>query len=646
MQEVLWEMKPQCFISDMEKEQPIFTKEELEEIKILQSPILWAEKYLRDPMNPNKPFNLRWYQKEILSSKKKKKVIRAGRRCGKSVSMITEMLWKMYTRQYRKVVLITPYKSQIKELWDALNNMIEVSPEIKNSIKRKVNNPHELEFYNGSMLKAFTAGSKSSSKGSNIRSISAHDIYLDEADYLGPSALDAIEPLLLTSPDTTLWASSTPTGKRETFYNWVIRSKELGFDSFHYPSSVSPSWISIDDAKKKGIPITQSSEYYFKLKGESFYNHEILAEFGDEEEGVFKAYHLDNNIYDLNDDPEKSTLDLYDPRYKQNKKNTYTMGIDWNDSVNGTQIVITEYLNEPASIKYYEENENGKKIEFVKTVQNKFRLFYRCSISGQESTQLASVSKIIELINKYKIDHIYCDKGYGTTNIELLKEYGKQHKELQMDRKLVPIDFGSNVETIDPSTNEIGKQPMKPFIVYTAVHEVEKGDCILPMSEDDNGKLVAQMRAYSIKKHSQSGMPIFNQGNEHILTAWLLSILAFHMEYSTLIKPETNLDDATIARIRGQNILMPYLDKSERTSLKDSNNNVSKLFKDITPLKPMVPGNKVTTDVGFYNDTEKPNAYSNAQLSSPWIGQISKINNFSSSRKSITRASPTGRKLI
>jgi len=73
---------------ELEKE---FSKEELDLLKVYMDPVAWAEKYLRDPMNPNRPFKLRWYQKKILNSRKRKKVIRAGRRIGKSVTLITEI---------------------------------------------------------------------------------------------------------------------------------------------------------------------------------------------------------------------------------------------------------------------------------------------------------------------------------------------------------------------------------------------------------------------------------------------------------------------------------------------------------------------------------------------------------------------------
>lgn len=626
-----------------------FTPAELEEIKILSSAVLWSEKYLRDPNNPNKPLQLRWYQKQVLESKKRKRVVRAGRRIGKTVILICEILHRLFTRQYRRIVLITPYKSQISEIWDVLERMIEYSPDIKESIKRKINNPQEIELYNGSHLKCFTAGSKTSSKGTNIRSLSADDIYLDEADYLGESALEAIEPLLMTSLDTTLWASSTPTGRRESFWKWATQSEKLGFEAFHFSAELNPSWISIEEAKKRGLPLSDSQEYYYKSsKSESFYNHEILAEFGEEEEGVFKAGFLDNNIYDFNENYEDATLSLYNPGYVQQNENKYIMGIDWNNSLNGTQIVITECLVKPTEITYFETDDEGKKIKRKEKMKERYRLFYRISLSSKESSQLSSVNKIIELLNKYRIDHIYCDLGFGQTNIELLREYGTQHKELGLDTKIVPIDFGSTVEIFDPLKKTFDKKPMKAFIVYTVVNEVEKANCLLPLVEDDKGRLIDQIRSYTIKKHSQVGAPIFSQGNDHTLIAWLLSMVGFHMEYSSFIKPIEGPVEDQIARLTKSNSLMPYLNNLDRKTIKDSKS-ISTLFNDVQGPKSLFGLGKVTTDPKFFSDKEKPESYLPVGGKNPWGKQIAKVQfrpnrsrHYSDNNAS---RSPSGRKL-
>lgn len=61
------------------------TKAELEQLKIIQDPILWTEATLKDPKRPSKPLRLRDYQKTMLGDKSVRKVSRCGRRVGKCV---------------------------------------------------------------------------------------------------------------------------------------------------------------------------------------------------------------------------------------------------------------------------------------------------------------------------------------------------------------------------------------------------------------------------------------------------------------------------------------------------------------------------------------------------------------------------------
>jgi intein/homing endonuclease len=109
---------------------------------------------------------------------------------------------------------------------------------------------------------------------------SADRIYLDEVDYMGDEAIVAIMAIMLDSPDTTVWGSSTPTGKREMFFRWCT-DKKLNWEQFHYPASMSPTW---------------SKEIEFEFRNtctEQEYLHEYEAEFGEEVVGVFQHTHIE-----------------------------------------------------------------------------------------------------------------------------------------------------------------------------------------------------------------------------------------------------------------------------------------------------------------------------------------------------------------
>ena len=314
------------------------TPEELRQIRILSDPVLWAEHYLRNPENPEEPMRVRWYQKKILRYKGRRRVLRMGRRVGKSVTMISDMLYKCFTKSNTECVLICPAENQIKERWDDMEKIARSSPIVDASIQSFTKQPFAIKFGNGSKITGYTAGVRSGSKAMTLRGVGGTDIYLDECDYLDDDSLNAIMPLYVTRKDTSLMVSSTPSGKRSWFFMWCT-NKDLGWEEFYHPSSHSPAWLSIKDCKAKGLPLAESTEFQCRsICTPDQYDREYDANFGEESDGVFKHGHINECIHrykysDLKVDPD----------------NKYVLGVDWNGSATGTQIVMLEFITEPAT---------------------------------------------------------------------------------------------------------------------------------------------------------------------------------------------------------------------------------------------------------------------------------------------------------
>lgn len=91
---------------------------------------------------------------------------------------------------------------------------------------------------------------------------------------------DTISTIAAERPDITVFMSSTPTGARKKFYE-CCTNKSLGYKEFHFPSSCNPNWGPEMEA-----------EFRSSLSAQG-YVHEIEAEFGDEEAGVFNKDDLD-----------------------------------------------------------------------------------------------------------------------------------------------------------------------------------------------------------------------------------------------------------------------------------------------------------------------------------------------------------------
>lgn len=204
----------------------------------------------------------------------------------------------------------------------------------------------------------------------------------------------AVVAIAAERPDITIFLSSTPTGRRSFFYEACV-NKDLGYKEFYYPSMANPNWGDEMEA-----------EFRSSLT-ELQYIHEVLAEFGPQETGVFDKKKLDEAIkMDLYAYAEldylqeraltvpKENIKFYIPQrgergYYPNKYRT--MGVDWDKYQASSSIIIEDY-----DIK-----------------MGKFRVIRRIEVPKSEYSYDAAVNMIVELNNIYNPSFIYVDRGAG-----------------------------------------------------------------------------------------------------------------------------------------------------------------------------------------------------------------------------------------
>lgn len=360
-------------------------------------------------------------------------------------------------------------------------------------------------------------------------------VYVDEMDYVPTSIMEeVILPITTTHQDVIVRVSSTPSGARELFFQWATTADELGWLHLHYPSwhPDNDRWLSIEDARKKGIPIQKSTEYQVKsVTTSEAYAREYGAEFGEEFGGVYKHHLLKASMSKYGSNINVADPDIFDPGFKQVPGNKYIIGVDWNSYIHGGQVVMLEFCARPTLVTYYDHDENKNvTIDFT----NKYRLFYRKGIKSRDSTQRLTRHEVIRLMTHYRVDYLYVDYGAGDTNIEELSLYGRKHPEIRMNEKLRVIDSGAVVEHYDHILQKSVKKRNKSLMINFSVLALEEGMLLLPKEEDSNTRLVGQMRGYRVKNITARGDYAY-EGEDHILDAFNLAMYGFQQNYGQLL---------------------------------------------------------------------------------------------------------------
>lgn len=538
------------------------------EYVVVDSPILWAKVYLN--------WEARGYQFPILLEGKKSKqlVLRLGRRLGKTDSMCVLILWYAYTQinkgpnnQYN-ILILTPYETQIDLIFDRLKQLIEGSPLMQAMIDREIH--HRKELSNGSIIVGMTAGASSGNSGSNnTRGQRADLIVFDEVDYIGSAQITNAINIRNEAPERIrILAASTPSGKHEEFYKWCVDSsrsykpKKEDIDNFRFTGYDFTT--SLDERNEKGNgwtevyapsvvnkellkinPDTEQS-YLQDLKDELSelrYDQEVMAEFGDEELGVYQKIYIKQAIEEgrrINHRYVNKLDSVSFNNFLRNKTGPRILGVDWDKYQAGTTMVGLE-------LDKLHVNEHGKH-------EPKFKVMFRIEIPRSSFTYVNAINKIVELNDAYDFDWIAVDRGYGETQIELLHKYGIENPMSGLHDKVVGYQFGQKIEVRDPHTFKKDKKPLKPFMVNNSVVVFEKGKLVLDPTDK---LLIEQLESYRIKSISTTGIPTYTDENEHAVDALNLCLLMFEQKYGTLMRTVVSSKVLPLDEMNRKNEMVP-----------------------------------------------------------------------------------------
>ena len=573
------------------------SKAQLAKLKeINNDPVKWAQVFLityDKTLKRDTPWTARWYQSQMIRDKSKKKVYRCGRRTGKSECMVVEALYNACNHRNYRVLLITPYENQIRLLFQRITELRNSSPLLNARVVSATKNPYKIEFDNGSLIMGFTTGASSGNSGASIRGQAADLLILDECDYMADGDFDSILMIAGERPDIRVIMSSTPTGKRGNFYK-CCTDKTAGYTEHYHPSTHNPGWNDEMEAEFRAILSEQG------------YVHEVLAEFGSQELGVFDKMKLDKAIHML--DYAYNSLDYYqEKRCKENNswplelfydeynhapRNVFrTMGVDWDKYGASSSLLILEF----------------------DTILNKFKVLKRYEMPKAEYSYDNAVNKIIELNEIYNPSWIYCDRGSGEYQIERLHIYGEDHPESGLKQKVVGWSFSNKIKVLDPTTGEEDNKAMKPFMVSQLQIAFERESIILSPYDE---VLYKQLIDYEVDKIGANGVPTFTSKNEHFVDALGLAYLAMVMEFKQLTGVMQDLDVSSKIEISNVNLTENQMLKAGNTSIKPKMKPEVKEFWENTDFSELRGERQVWVKTDF--ESFNSNEYKNSNTFNSW----------------------------
>ena len=432
-------------------------------------------------------------------------------------TMVVFALWYAFHHKKSRILITTPYEHQVRLIFMRLRELITDCEELDSSLETMTKNPFLAEFKNGSAIMGFTVGANKGQGGASVRGQRADWIIMDEVDYMSREGVDAVTAIALEAPKRIgIWCSSTPTGKRDFFYD-ICTNPKTGYKAYHFPSMVNPDW---DEEMEGELRATMTEQGYI---------HEVEAEFGEETIGVFRKDSIEKakntlmyayrkiNEWERKQYKEQgyNVKDIYYlPKYTRGNPapSAYRIvGVDWDKYQATPQIVVTEF------------NEALKK----------FQVVWREDIPQAEFTLDYAVNKIIEINDIYKPQYIYADRGFGEYQIEMLRIYGRDHPETNLDKKVKPIHFSEKINIVDPVTGEEDRKEAKDFMINQTSIILDRHQLLLSPFDDVIWK---QMMNYQVVRVSQNGKPIYTSEDEHALDALMLTILGFTIEFPEITK--------------------------------------------------------------------------------------------------------------
>ena len=280
---------------------PFTSLEELQLWIITVDPVLWCDRFLVNPDNPDEPWTLWNYQQESLRHYGNT-LHECGAEVGKTREIIAYILWKANTQPHGSGLVTAPMSIHLLEIIDALEAQLAHNPKLGKALAFHRKQPHHhLKFSNGFKIDFRPTGHD----GEALRGVHVSTFaMIDEAAKIKNPAIWK-EFWRSSKPGCVHKCYSTPDGDRSTvFYRLCMKAdghdaeddaaetRNLTFKKFHWSKELMPPPFWTPERRRF---------YIDQYGGEDSpgFQQNVLGNWGDPENSVFPWHQFQRLLHDI-----------------------------------------------------------------------------------------------------------------------------------------------------------------------------------------------------------------------------------------------------------------------------------------------------------------------------------------------------------
>ena len=496
------------------------TQEDLEFYEILRNPVLGPEFIYNFDLDEkyDEMFEFVWYQKEMVCDFNPYVSIATARATGKTVSLVSLILWALVYNMYPKdyILYTVPSKVHLEPVFTGLVRAFK-----RNSFLKKFltsgsginSSDYKITLLNGSILLCRIAGQ--SGTGANLIGLHTPFICVDEGGYFPHAAWQEMQPSLnVWTPGYRELVAGVPTGMREKNVLYQADMESDVYTKHRVSALQNPRMTEVDLAKAIDQYGGDDTDDYI---------HYVLGQHG---KPVFSIF-------------DRTTMKIDNYPVLKSEVN----GVELNNE--SSILSVAETFPMIKDLGTYETTMFGIDLGYTEPTAI---LIMRVSSAGNirfhGRIQLTKVSypiqeKFIDILDsRFKPSILEIDKGSsGMSLIQHLME-DDSYKGKDYKSRVIPIDFSSSIVIGRTADGEEIKTKTKAFTT-SILQDYTNNHRITYSSTDID--LIAELERMTFTK-TPSGEIVYKtvtprggkRGEDHFTAALLCGVGAYYLENENL----------------------------------------------------------------------------------------------------------------